>query len=266
MQGPRSRFFWKFLEGSLGCKSFTRWFYHLWSIDHPQSLVWNFKYAWRSLRRHFHPVSDNFPNRLTDDAGSLMWQRLHRPQIAQQISLALHLHRRGVEVVILEVHRVCRWKRALIARPQVHALAPQVFRFFLYINRIADLDLQLVVVPWKKFVESTMSRFKHLKLTVRNASESWREGRVRWWVDVWRCDALEVVRRVSGAVTAVDVAQTVHLLRVGTRVFVQQVAALECQQRVLLERLGTPDACLTARQLVRQWSLVLENVRQSCWK
>lgn len=203
------------------------------SLHHAKSLIRYLQDAHLCVGR-LAELADDFPDRLADDARPLVRQRLHGAHVPEQVALFLHLLRRRVEVVVLQVDDVRGGEDALPAGPQVDALAPQVVRLLLHVDRVADLHVDLVVVPRDELVQSSVGRLEHLQLAVGHSAERRRERRLRGGRrGVLRRQTLEVRGRVGGAVAAVDVAEALQPIRVRTRVLVEQIAALPRQQRAL---------------------------------
>ena len=84
-------------------------------VDHSKTLVRHLQDAalrdGRVLR-----VPNDPPNRLADDAGTFVRQRLHGTQVAQKVPFPFHFRRRGVEITVIHVDRVRRGEDTLSAR------------------------------------------------------------------------------------------------------------------------------------------------------
>lgn len=91
------------------------------SIDHPEALIGHLQDAALRGGRLLRGIAQNPSYRLANHSRAFMRQGLHRAQVTQQVSLLFHLGRARVEVAVVHVDRISRWKDALSARPQIHA-------------------------------------------------------------------------------------------------------------------------------------------------
>lgn len=95
----------------------------------------------------------------TENVIAFVNRRLDGAQIVEQVSVLLHLFVFVVEIVVVHVYHVGRWKDASTFRSQVHSFAPTVVSLILNVDRIADVDVDFVGVSGSKLVQTPVCGF-----------------------------------------------------------------------------------------------------------
>lgn len=121
-------------------------------IHHSQPLVRYFQYTWLSIRCRLTVLAYDFSHSLTHHTRSLMCHCLHRSQIAQQVPFLFHLLWRRIKVIVVQINGISWRKYALLTGSKIHSLTPQIVGFFLHVDRIADLDVNFVMMSRYEFV------------------------------------------------------------------------------------------------------------------